>query len=261
MSKLNRLNEVRQMNCGDYAKIIVYNSSLDCVVEFQDAYMYQCHVEYHNFKRGNVKNPYHPNRYGGYIGVGKYAPTENRKGTYVYDAWIRMLERSKNKKFKDKYPAYKDVDCCDEWLCFQNFAEWYVSNYYCVDGEAMEVDKDWTCIGNKLYCPEFCAIVPSIVNSCLLTHGKTKNKDLPTGICVTSSGKYKARISINCKRVDLGSYINLYDAMSAYKLAKIEYIKSLAVKYSGIIPNVICENMMRLEENFERVYPEYAALC
>ena len=98
--KNERLGEVRKMHCGDYAKIIEYNNSLDCVVEFQDEYKYARHIDYWNFARGHIRNPYHKNIYGGYIGVGKYDMTENRKGTYIYDAWIRMLERSKGVKFK-----------------------------------------------------------------------------------------------------------------------------------------------------------------
>lgn len=125
----------------------------------------------------------------------------------------------------------------------------------------MEVDKDWTKIGNRMYCPEFCAIVPSIVNSCLLAHEKIKNKDLPTGICTTASGKYKSRISIEGKRFDLGTYDDVTDAMSAYKSAKVKYVKTLAEKYGDKIPKVICDNMMQLEKDFERVYPEYAAIC
>lgn len=255
----DRLGEIQLMHCGDYAKIIEYNSSLDVVVQFQDEHGYICHVEYWNFKKGHVKNPYHKNKYGGYVGEGKYKSTENRKGTYIYNAWIRMLERSKNKKFKEKFPAYKDVDCCDEWLCFQNFAEWYEENYYEVNGQSMEVDKDWLHQGNKIYCPEFCSVVPSIINSCLLTHEKTKG-NLPIGISKTTGNKYKARISIEGKRKDLGVYVDLIDALNAYKKAKIDYVKYLANKYRGVLPKKVYNQMIHFDKRFEVEFPEYAAI-
>lgn len=256
----DRLGETRMMRCGDYAKIIKYNDSLDIIVQFQDEFGYTCKAEYWNFKKGHVRNPYHKNSYGGYIGVGKYNVSKNRKGTYIYDAWIRMLERSKSTDFKNRFPAYQNVDCCDEWLCFQNFAEWYENHYYEVDGQSMEVDKDWIKCGNKIYCPDFCAIVPSIVNSCILNHFKVKT-GLPTGISKTQSGKYKARISIEGTRKDLGSYVDLVDAISAYKNAKINYVKCIAEKYKDILPNEVYQQMINFEERFEKEYPEYAKVC
>lgn len=255
----DRLGEVRQMNCGDFAKIINYIDTKNVFVEFQDDFKYTCKVEYWNFARGNVKNPYHINCYGGYIGEGKYPMTVNKKGTYIYDAWVRMLERSKDESFKDKYPVYKDVNCCDEWLCFQNFAEWYDSHYYNVDGQAMEVDKDWIKFGNKIYCPEFCEIVPSIINSCLLNHAKIKYRELPTGITYYNN-KYLARISIEGKRKSLGYYNDLKEAMKAYRSAKIDYVKCLAKKYKEFIPKVIYERMMDIENRFDKEFPEYAKI-
>lgn len=124
----------------------------------------------------------------------------------------------------------------------------------------MELDKDWINPGNKLYCPECCEIVPSIINSCIVSHPKIKNTGLPTGILRTASNKYKARISINNKRVDLGSYKELSDAITAYKQAKIDYVKLLAKQYKDKIPNIIYQRMINFDEIFERVYPEYATI-
>ena len=254
-----RLGEIKQMNCGDFAKIIEYKDVKNIVVEFQDEHRYVCSAEYWNFARGTIRNPYHKNCYGGYAGVGKYLMTINKKGTYIYDAWIRMLERSKDETFKNRYPVYKNVDCCDEWLCFQNFAEWYEDHYYEIDGQAMEVDKDWIKFGNKIYCPEFCEVVPSIINSCLLNHSKVKYLELPTGITYHND-KYRVRLSIEGKRKNLGYYTNLNKAMQVYKNAKITYIKNLAEKYKNYIPEIIYDNMINFENKFNEVFPEYAEI-
>ena len=254
-----RLGEIKQMNCGDFAKIIEYENCKNVTVEFQDEHHYVCNAEYWNFARGTIKNPYHKNCYGGYIGVGKYQMTLNKKGTYIYDAWIRMLERSKDESFKHRYPVYQDVDCCDEWLCFQNFAEWYDEHYYQVDGQAMEVDKDWIKFGNKIYCPELCEVVPSIINSCLLNHEKIKYFELPTGVTYYNN-KYIVRISIEGKRKNLGYYNDLNQAKQVYKSAKINYIKYLAEKYKDYIPKIIYDNMMDIENRFDKEFPEYAEI-
>lgn len=256
---IKRLGETRQMNCGDFAKIIEYKDVKNVVVEFQDEHKYTCNAEYWNFARGAIKNPYHKNSYGGYVGVGNYPMTINKKSTYIYDAWIRMLERSKDESFKDKYPVYKDVDCCDEWLCFQNFAEWYDNHYYEVEGQAMEVDKDWIRFGNKIYCPEFCEIVPSIINSCLLNHAKIKNYELPTGITCYDN-KYLVRMSFEGKRKNLGYYNDLKEAMKTYKAAKINYVNYLAEKYRDYIPKVIYESMTNFDKRFDKEFPEYAEI-
>lgn len=254
-----RLGEIKQMNCGDFAKIIEYKDVKNITVEFQDDYHYVCNAEYWNFARGTIKNPYHKNCYGGYVGVGKYPMTINKKGTYIYDAWIRMLERSKGESFKERYPMYKDVNCCDEWLCFQNFAEWYEDHYYEIDGQTMEVDKDWIKLGNKIYCPEFCEVVPSIINSCLLNHSKIKYFELPTGITYYNN-KYMVRMSIEGKRRNLGYYTDLKKAMQVYKEAKINYVKDLAEKYKNHIPKIIYNNMINFKNRFNEVFPEYAEI-
>ena len=255
----NRLGEIRMMHCGDYAKVVEYNSVNDIRVEFQDDYGYTCKAEYWNFAKGHVRNPYHKNQYGGYVGDGKYKVSKDRRGTYIYDAWVRMLERSCSNKFKEKYSTYKDVTCCDEWLCFQNFAEWYENNYYEIEGQTMELDKDWMKFGNKVYCPEFCVISPSIINSCILNHGKIKNYDLPTGItCINNM--YKVRISIEGKRIIVGSYESLNEAKYSYKTAKIEYVKYLAEKYREYIPNKLYTKMIEFENRFDKEFPEYATV-
>lgn len=255
-----RLGETRKMNCGDFAKIIEYNDVNNVKVEFQDENKYVCNVEYWNFARGTVRNLYHKNRYGGYIGVGKYGATENRKGTYIYDAWIRMLERSFDENFKQKYPTYKDVTCCNEWLCFQNFAKWYEDNYYEIDGQSMELDKDWMQFGNKVYCPELCVVSPSIINGCLSNHDKIKNHELPTGITYHNN-KYQARLSIEGKRISLGHYTLLKNAMKAYRDAKVKYVRYLAEKYKQYIPENLYNTMMCFDERFVKEFPEYAEIC
>lgn len=56
--KKQRLNEIRKMNCGDYAKIIEYNTSLDISIQFQDEFGHIItNANYANFEKGTLKNP------------------------------------------------------------------------------------------------------------------------------------------------------------------------------------------------------------
>lgn len=153
-----RVGEVREMNCGDQAKILEYNNAFDIKIEFLDNYHYQTHCHYSNFQRGTVKNPYHPNKYGGVIGEGDNKISINQKMTKEYDAWIKMLARSKDEKYKQIETTYLDVDCCEEWMNFNTFADWFKENTIDYSG-TKAVDKDWIKQGNKIYCPEYCAIV------------------------------------------------------------------------------------------------------
>lgn len=56
--------------------------------------------------------------------------------------------------------------------------------------------------------------VPKQVN----THNRsqTKDRELPTGVRVTTSGSYQARVRLDGKLISLGSFKNLSDAVQAY---------------------------------------------
>jgi len=55
-----------------------------------------------------------------------YTPKYTRHGmtrTPTYRSWYRMLYRATSKKFKQKYPTYKNVSVCERWKVFLNFLE------------------------------------------------------------------------------------------------------------------------------------------
>ena len=57
MDNIDRTGEERIMSCGMKAKIIAYKNCGDMIVEFEDGYIVDS-VQYANFKRGIIKNPY-----------------------------------------------------------------------------------------------------------------------------------------------------------------------------------------------------------
>lgn len=250
-SRTCRVGEEKIAKDGSSMKIVEYLNANDIVVEFQDEFKFRVHTEYNNFKRGNVSNPGVKILYGiGYVGLCEYCPTENKKATKAYDAWRKMFDRCYNEKLHKKYPTYEGCSVCEEWWNFQNFAKWFYDNYYVVEGNSMEVDKDWLYVGNKVYGPETCCIAPSLINSCISTHDKTKNYNLPVGVSLYKENHYVARCSAYGKRIIIGCYKTPEDAQEAYWKFKIEYVEELAETFKQKIP----EKLYFAMENFKNTY-------
>ncbi len=89
---------------------------------------------------------------------------DDNKTTKVYNTWFNMMRRCYNPNCED-YELYKDCTVCKSWHNFQNFAEWWESNYYEIEGERMSLDKDIIKKDNKIYSPSTCCIVPDKLNT------------------------------------------------------------------------------------------------
>ena len=135
---MNRIGEERVNNFGSKMKIIKYNGVRDVDIYFEEYDWIAKNKQYNDFLIGNIKCPYEPRTKGvGYLGEGNYKTRENNKKTKCYLTWISMLTRCYDSKYHEKYPTYIGCKVCDEWLNFQNFAEWYYDNHYEVDSEVM----------------------------------------------------------------------------------------------------------------------------
>ena len=149
-----------------------------------------------------------------------------------------MLKRCYRTKYKDMYPAYyKIATVCDEWHCYQTFAEWYENNKYNVE-ERLHLDKDILIPGNKIYSPETCILVPQRIN--LLFMNKSNSQGLPNGIRKMKSGSY----SVHYSHLKVGNYKTFEEAVNAYCIAKENAIKDIADEYTNIIPTKLYEALM-----------------
>lgn len=93
------------------------------------------------------------------IGVGPHKNTVNYKTTPAYKCWIGMIYRCYYPK-QHSYHRYggRGVTVCQDWLNFQNFADWYEKNK--PDSEGLwQIDKDIKIEGNLVYSPETCRFV------------------------------------------------------------------------------------------------------
>lgn len=230
-------------------KIVEYKNSTNIKIEFQDKYKAKVYTVYSAFKKGEVKNPYHPNVYGvGMIG-NKHPTNINGKQTKEYNIWREMLYRCSNKNLKEKHPTYKDAICCEEWLLYENFYEWLHSQENFdkwLKGDRWNLDKDILIKNNKVYCPETCCLVPHNVNNLFIKSDATRGK-LPIGV-----SKHKHGFQVNCNnpftntQKYLGIYKTIKKAFLVYKHYKEDVVKQMAkIEYSkGNITRQCYEAMM-----------------
>lgn len=248
-----RLGKVNKSNEGYKIKIIKYNAYNDIIVEIQDKYKAKVHTRFDHFESGNVKNPYHPNKWGGYVGEGKYKHQENGKQTEISKKWHSMLIRCYDDKFHKKHPTYIGCEVYEGWLNFQNFAKWYEENYYEVKDEKMHLDKDVLVKGNKMYSPQTCVFLPNRINNLFLKNNKIRGK-YPIGVCYHKRKSGNDCLRVNCSlNTGKGKLLGCFPlnepfrAFTVYKNFKENYIKQVADEYKDLIPKELYEAMYRYE--------------
>jgi len=242
--KQERLGEVNYNFYGSKMTIVKYNSVRDITVQFDDGYSVD--AEYKEFKSGIIKNPYDKSVHGiGYFGEGIYKAKINDKMTKQYEKWTDMIRRCYSEKWHKKSPTYKGCSVCDEWLNFQNFGLWFDNNYYHVDTERMEIDKDILIKGNKVYSPDTCIIVPQDINLLFNKH-QIKRGKYPIGVNLDSRRKkYVSKYSNgNGYSCYLGYFNTPEEAFYKYKEFKESYIKGVADYYKDKIPEQLYLSMM-----------------
>lgn len=244
---MNRTGEINYNNFGSKMIISVYRNTRDIDVYFPE-YDWTKRSDYKNFKKDSIICPYERRFKGvGYLGEGKYKFRENNKETRCYHEWMKILERGYSKLWKEKHPTYEDVYVCEEWHNFQNFAKWYYNNYYSINEERMEIDKDILYKNNKIYSPDTCIIVPQRINN-LFVKTNSKRGNFPIGVHRHKNGNYVAQCEFNDSRKRyLGCYPTVEEAFNIYKMEKEKYIKQVADKYKSYIPEKLYDAMYKYE--------------
>lgn len=236
---------------GTKAIIVEYLDNKNVIIEFQDKNKYRYSVTYLHFKKGEIFNPFDKSAYGiGYIGVGKYNVSKSNKEVHhCYLIWKKMFERCYTTDRGNRQKAYEGCEVCEEWYCFQNFADWYMSQKYEIKNEKLCVDKDILVHGNKIYSPKTCLLVPNRINS-LFAKSYAIRGDLPIGVSYYwyNNTRYLASMKINNRKTcQIGIFNNPIDAFNAYKKEKEKYIKEVADDYKSAIPIKVYEAMYQYE--------------
>lgn len=199
---------IKSVSCGDM-KILAFVGNFKATVQFEDGFtktVYKC-----DLNEGRVLNPMKPTINGvGYKGVGefKYQGKE-------YSTWRGILSRCYPTKELKKNTRYKGCIMCEEWHNFQNFAKWYSSqpNAY---KKGYQVDKDFRVLGNKIYSPETCCLVPERIN--VLLSSPPPNY---SGYIGVDYNKVENAFKVSCtnvfgKRVYFGRYKTPSEAEKVY---------------------------------------------
>ena len=235
---ISRIGKMRINNLGSLMIVDEYNNSTDVWVRFPKGNLVKC--TWNQFISGCVKNVHDKSVYGvGYIGEGFYKHSINGTPTKEYKVWIAMMQRCYSKKFQEKHPTYVGAEVHPDWHSFQVFAHWYNENYYEIDNNRMDLDKDILHKGNKLYSPETCVIVPHFINNLFVKRDKDRG-NLPIGVkeCSRNKGKYEVRCNDNRgNRVYLGRFDTPEKGFQVYKNYKEKLIKEIAVEFKGQIPD------------------------
>ena len=130
-------------------------------------------------------------------------------------------------------------------MLFSNFEKWFNDNYYEIENEQMELDKDILIKGNKIYSPENCIFVPHNINTLFVKNDKKRNCLI--GVFKLKENKYTSKISTMNGRKQLGTYNTEIEAFNAYKKAKEDYIKEVADLYKDKIPQKLYDAMYKYE--------------
>lgn len=164
-------------NEGYLLTVIEYNGTSNVRYRIEDWAHHEGVTTMQNIRKGQVHNPYHVNKFGGYEGVSKYVGNKTDYESY-YRVWYNMLIRANDTAYYLEYhgsntAAYDNCTIDPAWLCFSNFAEWYDSKLAGLNPEVKyELDKDLLyrfysseTNGMKSYGPRYCVLIPHELNN------------------------------------------------------------------------------------------------
>lgn len=240
--KIDRTGEEKLNNQGCLMKIIKYNNAQNIVVEFQDKYKYKVNSKYNEFKNGSIKNNFYPSVCGkGYIGNAVTKINGVKKKSY--EVWHKMLQRCYSEKVHKNRPTYENCEVCKDWLCYEVFERWFSENYYEIEDETIELDKDWIVKNNKLYSSETCVFSPQRINTLIIKSNSVRGK-YPIGVYWhKKEKKFNVSLNINGKNIIVGRFDTPEEAFKYYKEAKENEIKRIAELYKDKIPQRLYEAM------------------
>lgn len=213
--------------------LIKYVNAKNVYVMFEDGTVIK--VASGNLLTGGVSNPNHPSVFGvGINDVGGSIPNDDKR----YTLWCSIIRRAYSDLYHHSKPTYKDVEVCDRWKRFSNFAEDVVKiPFYekCIT-DKYELDKDILGGYLRIYSPETVCFIPRSVNI-FFSRNTQKQSNLPTGITFNKRlNKYVASCNIGGKNTQhLGVFDTPEEALIVYKRTKNKLLKTLANSLKGDI--------------------------
>lgn len=169
---------------------------------------------------------------------GKYTFGKKGNPTKEYSAWLSMLTRCYSERFLLNNSSYVGCEVFDDWLNFQNFAEWFSKNYT----EGYQLDKDLLIKGNKIYSPETCCFIPQEINLLLGNHKRARGS-YPIGVS-KQRNKFSVHLRIKNIKIHCGNFDTVDQAFLVYKILKENDIKIRAEEFRSIISNSVYDALI-----------------
>lgn len=227
------VGQVRNTNEGGSFTVVEVVSAKEIYIVHNDEHKHKAKVSADQVRNGIIRNPYFPTLYGvGYMGVGKHKSKIKGVNVPHYSVWTGAIIRCYCPTRQAKRPSYIGCSISKNWLCYQNFAEWYTTHESY--GLGYELDKDLLVKGNRVYSAETCTMIPREINLAIRTD-RIKVSDLPVGVLKTKSGSYTAGTRIKGKDSHIGTFKTLEEASAAYVIAKEAHVKELALEWEDRI--------------------------
>ena len=113
------VGNIYKTNQGYFIKIIAAKSKKEVMYQFIDNYQYTGVTTIQNIRNGQIRNPFHMNEFGGFMGVTPYCGNEYSD---LYNVWHSMLVRGTGSRQKylgrGYYQPIGDYDqtaICQNW--------------------------------------------------------------------------------------------------------------------------------------------------
>ena len=145
--------------------------------------------------------------------------THGMSNSAEYKVWASMIQRCTNKG-RAAYKNYggRGISVCDDWLLFENFIEDMGDRKV----DTLTIDR---VDNNKGYCKANCVWADRSTQS-INSRVRSDNKTGRKGVSVNRKGGYRATIQRSSKRVYLGDFKTLENAISARSKAENNFIKT-----------------------------------
>lgn len=155
-----------------------------------------------------------------------------------YTAWERMIRRSYQKKWADKYPTYKEVSVSEEFLSAKYFSIWMATQITTEGEETLQLDKDILYPGNKVYSPSTCVFVPQFLNMSVNICERASG-NLPKGVksYTLKSGEVRYGWSVHNTSSKFGEsgFVCKWVAHKEWQLARASVIDAAIDKYRNMV--------------------------
>jgi len=232
MSKMKvKIGNVYNLTSGRPAEVIELLPKGRCRIKIVGTEYEQECLRF-KLSHNGVRDNFYPVVCGvGFIGEGPHIAFRNNRSTKVYTNWTHMLERC-YASAKVNTPTYQDVEVCEEWHNFQNFAEWYYNQKgHDIKGWQIEKDIYFFHTHKLIYSPDSCFFVPRSINNQFLLREADRG-EMPLGV-QQKQGKYQARVQFKNKRGHSPYFDSIEAAVDWYYEKKAQRIGELADEFKN----------------------------